>query len=123
MAINTAKIQAALHNFVSGTGDIQGAALVTPDGLPLLTVLPKPMDEERIAAMSAALLSLGERISSDLARGNIESITIDGAEGYCVLTSCSTEVMLLVLAARSVKKGILNLEIKHTVQQIKPLLD
>lgn len=122
MALDTTKIQATLHNFVSGTHDIEGAALVTPDGLPLVTVLPGHMDEERVSAMSAALLSLGERISSDLMRGSIEQIEIDGAEGYCILTNCGEEAVFLVLATRMAKKGVLHLEVKRAVGEIRPLL-
>ena len=122
MAIDTAKIQTVLHVFVSGTSDIEGAALVTPDGLPLITVLPSPMDEERVSAMSAALLSLGERISSELMRGGIDQIAIDGEEGYCIMSNCGEEAVFLVLAARTVKKGILNLEVKRAVGEIQPLL-
>lgn len=122
MTIDTAKIQASLHSFVSGTSDIEGAALVTPDGLPLVTVLPSHMDEDRVSAMAAALLSLGERIGSELLRGGIGQIALDGSEGYCILRTCGEEAVFLVLAARKVKKGILNLEVKRAVGEIQPLL-
>ncbi|HEY9626243.1 MAG TPA: diacylglyceryl transferase, partial [Coleofasciculaceae cyanobacterium] len=47
MAINTEKLGIVLQNFVTATSDVQGAALVTPDGLPLAASLPGGMDEER----------------------------------------------------------------------------
>ncbi|WP_281063315.1 roadblock/LC7 domain-containing protein [Leptolyngbya sp. Cla-17] len=55
MAINIEKLSSVLQNFVSSTSDVEGAAIVTPDGLPLATSLPKAIDEERAAAMSAAM--------------------------------------------------------------------
>lgn len=122
MSINAAKLQAALHNFVSGTSDIEGVALVTPDGLPIVAVLPSYMDEERVAAMSAALVSLGERIGSELLRGDIKQIAIDGEGGYCILSNCGAEAVFLVLATRTAKKGILNLEVKRAVGEIQSLL-
>lgn len=122
MAIDTAKLQALLHSFVSGTNDIEGAALVTLDGLPLVTVLPNPMDEDRVSAMSAALLSLGERIGSELGRGSISQIAIDGEDGYCILSTCGEEAVFLVLATRMVKKGILNLEVRRIVGEVQLLL-
>ena len=57
MPINAARIESILQNFVSGTADIQGATLVSPDGLSLATVLPSAMDDEKVSAMSAAMLS------------------------------------------------------------------
>ena len=81
MPINAAKIESILQNFVSGTSDIQGATLVTPDGLSLATVLPSAMDDEKVSAMSAAMLSLGERIGSELSRGSVDRIYVEGDKG------------------------------------------
>jgi uncharacterized protein len=120
--INTSMLQDELQNFVSGASDVQGAALVTPDGLPLASVLPGGMDDERTAAMSASMLSLGERIGRELARGNIERIMVEGEKGYGVLVSCGNDAVLLVLANSSVKQGLLFLEIKRAVAKIAPLL-
>lgn len=122
MSINTEKLSVVLQNFVGSTNDIQGAALVTPDGLPLASTLPDPMDEERVSAMSAAMLSLGERIGQELARGIIDRIYVEGDQGYGVLTSCGEDAVLLILADQKVKQGILMLEIKRIVSEIKLIL-
>ena len=122
MAINTEKLSLVLQNFVSATSDVQGAALVTPDGLPLASTLPGSMDEERVSAMSAAMLSLGERIGQELARGGIERIFVEGDKGYGILTSCGEDAVLLVLADQKAKQGILMLEIKRIVSEIKQIL-
>lgn len=122
MPINSAKITSILQNFVTGTPDIQGAALVSPDGLPLATSLPGGMDEERVSAMSAAMLSLGERIGSELARGGIDRIYVEGNKGYGILTNCGADAVLLVLASESAKQGLLLLEIKRILSELKTLL-
>lgn len=122
MPINSAKLESVLQNFVSGTNDVQGAALVTPDGLPLATTLPGGMDDERVAAMSAAMLSLGERISQELARGTIDRIYIEGDQGYGILTSCSEDAVFLVMASQAAKQGLLMLEIKRTTEELKLIL-
>jgi uncharacterized protein len=120
--INMSMLQDELQNFVSGTSDIQGAALVSPDGLALASVLPGGMDEERTAAMSASMLSLGERICRELARGTVDRIVVEGEKGYGVLVGCGADAVLLVLANATVKQGLLFLEIKRTVAKISPLL-
>jgi uncharacterized protein len=122
MAINSARINSILQTFVSDTANVQGAALVTPDGLPLATSLPASMDDERVSAMSAAMLSLGERISAELNRGSIERILIEGQQGYGILTSCGEDAVFLVLANQAAKQGILMLEIKRAVSELKLLL-
>ncbi|PAX45752.1 roadblock/LC7 domain-containing protein [Brunnivagina elsteri] len=120
--INISMLQEELQSFVSGASDVQGAALVTPDGLELASVLPGGMDEERTAAMSASMLSLGERIGRELARGVVERIVVEGEKGYGVLVSCGSDAVLLVLAGTGVKQGILFLEVKRVVAKLAPLL-
>ncbi|MEA5508272.1 roadblock/LC7 domain-containing protein [Crocosphaera sp. UHCC 0190] len=119
MAINVDKLNHILQNFVSATNDVQGAALVTPDGLSLASTLPVNMDEERVSAMSAAMLSLGERIGGELSRGSIDRIYVEGNDGYGVLSSCGSDAVFLVLASKAVKQGILFLEIKTALSELK----
>jgi len=122
VAINSEKLGLVLQDFVTATSDVQGAALVTPDGLPLSSTLPGTMDEERVSAMSAAMLSLGERIGQELARGNIDRIYVEGDKGYGILISCGDDAVLLVLADQKAKQGMLMLEIKRVVSEIKQIL-
>ena len=122
MPINSAKLENVLQSFVSGTSDVQGAALVTPDGLPLAANIPSAMDDERVAAMSAAMLSLGERISQELNRGTIDRIYIEGDQGYGILTSCGDDAVFLVMASHVAKQGLLMLEIRRTVEELRLLL-
>ncbi|MEN9245456.1 MAG: roadblock/LC7 domain-containing protein [Thermostichales cyanobacterium SRBZ-1_bins_19] len=117
-----ASLQYILHEFVSHTPEVEGAAIVTPDGLPLAAALPKTMDEERTSAMSAAMLSLGERIGREFARGNVERIFVQGEKGYGVLTSCGSEAVLLTLASHEVKQGLLFLEIKRVSEKLASAL-
>jgi len=119
MSINVAKLEGILQDLVTSTSDVQGAALVSPDGLPLASTLPSGMDEERVSAMSAAMLSLGERIGNELARGLIDRLYVEGEKGYGILTSCGEEAVLLVLANKSAKQGLLMLEIKRVVTDLK----
>lgn len=119
MAIDFAKLNNTLQAFVTSSPDIQGACIVTPDGLPLVAHLSSALDEERVAAMSAAMLSLGERIGSELSRGGIERISVEGTEGTAILTSCGEDAVFLVLASKSAKQGVIMLEIKQALAAVK----
>jgi hypothetical protein len=122
MAINSQKLGYILTNFVSTTTDVEGVAVVTPDGLPLASSLPGGMDEERVSAMSAAMLSLGERIGQELARGGIDRIYVEGEKGFSILTSCGEDAVFLVLANKAAKQGVLMLEIKRALTELKTAL-
>ena len=122
MAINSQKLNQVVQNFVARTSDVQGAAVVTPDGLPLASSLPGEMDEERVSAMSAAMLSLGERIGKELLGGNADRIFVEGDEGFTILTTCGNDAVFLVLASKEAKQGMLMLEIKRILTEVKPAL-
>lgn len=120
--IKASALEDRLQKFVRKTPEVQGAILVSPDGLPISSVLPTVLDEERTAAMSAAMLSLGEQIAKDLARGAIERILVEGEKGCSILVGCGEEVVLLILASKESKQGILFLAIKRLVDDLKSLL-
>ena len=53
------RLAAALDEFVRSSPDVEAAAVVSFDGLPMASALPEDLEEDRVGAMSAALLSLG----------------------------------------------------------------
>ena len=120
---NLSSLQGILQNTVAASASIQGAAVVTLDGLPLASILPGSMDEEKTAAMSAAMLSLGERIGKELARGDIDRIFVQGNSGYGVLTSCTEDALLLTLASEDAKQGLLFMEIKQLSARVTAVLE
>jgi len=67
--------------------DIEASAVVSIDGLIIASVLPENVSPDRVAAMSAAMLSLGEGFCRELARGSLEQVHIKGTEGYVILLS------------------------------------
>lgn len=123
MAIDVQKIQSLLQSLVTGTPEIEGASLVTIDGLPLASTLPGHMDEERVSAMAATMLSIGERIGEELQKGDVSRIFVEGEQGYCMLTSCGQDAVLLVMATAAAKQGLLQLAIKRSVAVLQVEID
>ena len=120
--IQASALKEQLENFIRKTPDVEGALLVTYDGLSIASVIPSSLDEERTSAMSAAMLSLGDRIARELNRGVIERILVSGEKGYSILVGCGEDILLLTLANSDAKEGILFLSIKRLVQEIQSLL-
>jgi predicted regulator of Ras-like GTPase activity (Roadblock/LC7/MglB family) len=72
-------------------------ALVTSRGLLQGTFPAQPgIDTDRITAMSAALLSLGERITSELNDGKLQYSLLAGDEGATLLLLLSPDYVLTV---------------------------
>ena len=78
------QIEQLLKRFVALTPDLEGAILVTLDGLPIASALSGGTDEDRVAAMGAAALATGSRTVSELSRGELEQVLVKGSEGYIV---------------------------------------
>ncbi len=68
------------------------------------------------------MLSLGERIGIELARGSVDRIFVEGNKGFGVLTGCGEDAVLLVLASETAKQGLLMLEIKRVLAELKLVL-
>ena len=79
--MRTDMFQQSLEDLNGSTADIEASALISTDGLMIASALPNGMDEDRIGAMSAALLSLGDRTARELARGNLQRVLVQGIGG------------------------------------------
>ena len=111
-----------LRGLVSNTPDLQGAAAVSMDGLILASVLPAGTDEDRVSAMAAALLSLGERTAQELQRGTLEQVYVKGDQGYIILMQAGGEAVLEGIAGGSAKLGMVLLDMKRAAQEISRVL-
>lgn len=102
--------------------DIEASAVVSVDGLSIASALPQGGDEERVSAMSAAMLSLGERIATELGRGSLEQVYIKGPGGYVILMSVGEEAVLTVLAREQSKLGLIFLDMRRAAADLTKLI-
>lgn len=123
MPIDTVRLAEIVQTFVEQTSYVQGAALVSLEGLPLAGSLPAGLEESRAAAMAAAVVAIGDRIGDELQRGPVQHILLEGAKGYSILTLCGEEALFLVLASAEMKQGILMIEIRRVIEEIAQLID
>ncbi len=108
-----------LHDLQADTPDIESSALVSVDGLIIASALPADAEEDRVSAMSAAMLSLGERISSELGRGKLDQVYIRGDEGFVILMSVGEMAVLTVLARKKAKLGLIFLEMNRAAADLR----
>ena len=111
-----------LRALQESTPEIEGSAIVSPDGLSIASVLTPPIEEDRVAAMSAAMHSLGDRIAAELGRGKMEQVYIRGSKGYALLTAAGPDAVLTVMAKVESRLGLLLLELRHLVSDLQSLL-
>lgn len=108
---------------LNGTSaDIEASAIVSTDGLMMAALLPSTMDEDRVGAMSAALLSLGDRTAKELARGSLEQVLIKGDKGYVLMTHAGEDAVLTVLAKPQAKLGLIFLDVKRAAESVSKFI-
>lgn len=122
MPTRAEQVSQILKGLVSNTPDVEGAAMVSVDGLVLASALPAGTDEDRVSAMAAALLSLGERTSQELQRGTLEQVYVKGSGGYIILMQAGSEAVLQTIAGSAAKLGMVLLEMKRAAQELGRLV-
>lgn len=118
----TDRIVERLRNLQMSTPDIEASALVSVDGLAIASALPTGVEEDRVAAMSAAMLSLGERIASELGRGALDEVYVKGERGYVILTAVGEDAVLTVMARAGAKLGLVFLEMRRAAEELADIL-
>ncbi len=111
-----------LRDMQASTPDVEASAIVSVDGLIMASALPATVEEDRVSAMSAAMLSLGERIASELGRGLLDQVYIKGDDGYVILTAVGEEAVLTVLARKEAKLGLIFLDMRRAAEDLATLL-
>jgi predicted regulator of Ras-like GTPase activity (Roadblock/LC7/MglB family) len=111
-----------LRELQMSTTDIEASAIVSVDGLSMASSLPADVEEDRVSAMSAAMLSLGERIASELGRGMLDEVYVKGKGGYVILTAVGEEAVLTVLASSGAKLGLVFLEMRRAAEELEDIL-
>ena len=122
MATRIDNLNSLLRNLVQGTPDVEACALLSDDGLMIASYLPQNADETRVAGMTATLASLGTRAAKELDRGAVEQVMIRGSQGYAVMQQAPADTLLLVLATRTAKLGLIFLDMRNAVDDIKKYL-
>ena len=118
----TEQINRILRSLPAGTPDIEACALISEDGLMIASALSASMEETRVAGMTATLLSLGSRASTELKRGAVQEVIVRGDHGYVVLISAGRGTLLLALTNESSKLGLIFFDMREAVVDLQKAL-
>lgn len=111
-----------LRTLQTSSSDIEACALISEDGLIIASALPQHIDEARVGAMTATLSSLGTRAATELERGSVQEVLVRGTEGYAALMNASTGTLLLCLASKQAKLGLLFLDMRRAIDEVRKVL-
>lgn len=112
----------ALKQLRSGMPAIEAAVIISADAMPLASNIAIELDEEVVSAMSASILSLGERAANELKRGVLDQVFIRGDQGYMLVTGCGKNAMLAMLMSPDAKLGVMFMEARKVAEELAEVL-
>lgn len=117
------QLSTALDDFLTISTEVEAAAVVSADGLPMASALPPHVEEDRLAAMSAALLTLGERAASELGKGDLAQIFIEGPKGHVILMAAGRDCVLVCVTSRGAKIGLVLFEMRRIAERVARVME
>ncbi len=111
-----------LKKLLAAIPEVKAAAIVSAEGLPIASALPQGVDETRIAAMTAALLSLSERAVIEMEKGEFDQLYVKGTDGYLLVLQAGPNAVLTVSTTKDVRLGLIFLDCRRTCEKIALLI-
>jgi hypothetical protein len=116
------QLDAVLYEFERNVPHVEATAVVSTDGLVIASRLPKDVEEDRVGAMGAAILSISTRSGRELDRGGMLRVLIEGTNGYILIRSIGDVAILVALVDKEVRLGLLFYECKLCIEKINKIL-
>ena len=115
-------LEGVLNELQGSIPEIEACAIVSVEGLPIVSALPTDVDEAKGAAMTAAMLTLGEKASMELGKGELKQVIIEGNEGWLLVIQAGLNACLTVSTTKQAKLGLLFLDMKRAADKIGAMI-
>lgn len=117
------RLTSAIEGFLASSPDVEAVAVVSFDGLVMAAALPDQLEEDRVGAMSAALLGLGEQAVRGLGCGQLNQLFVEGDQGFVFLMSARDQAVLAAVTSRAAKVGFVLFEMRRAAEAVGALLE
>jgi predicted regulator of Ras-like GTPase activity (Roadblock/LC7/MglB family) len=118
----TDPIKKVLLGLLLASQQIRAAAVIRLSGLTIAAMMPSYVEQDRVSAMSAVIMLLGERLTTAMRNGELSKVYIQGENGHIVLRSIGGDAVLTVTASEEVPLGLVFLEMELAVEKLKALV-
>ncbi|MBN2152849.1 MAG: roadblock/LC7 domain-containing protein [Candidatus Lokiarchaeota archaeon] len=107
---------------MANNGSVTAAAIMSVQGLPIASQLPRNANEGIVSAISAALLSVAQRGCEELERGTMKRLIVEGTAGVFITQGAGQNSILAILATDEAKMGMLYLDLDKYTKKIAAIL-
>ncbi|MFX1601937.1 MAG: roadblock/LC7 domain-containing protein [Promethearchaeota archaeon] len=115
-------LEGVLNELQGSIPEIEACAIVSVEGLPIVSALPTDVDEAKVAAMTAAMLTLGEKAAIELGKGNLEQVNVKGVDGWLLVIQAGMNACLTVSTTAGAKLGMVFLEMKRAAEKVSQMI-
>lgn len=99
--------------------DIEASTLISTSGLTIASSLPPDMDGDCISAISAAILSAGDRAMQELLHGGLEQVLIQCEQGNVLLTYAGEQALIAVLVKPDAQLDLIFNDTQRAAEQVQ----
>ncbi|MEE9353282.1 MAG: roadblock/LC7 domain-containing protein [Candidatus Thorarchaeota archaeon] len=115
-------LEGVLNELQGSIPEIEACAIVSVEGLPIVSALPPDVDEAKVAAMTAAMLTLGEKAAMELGKGILEQVNVKGVDGWLLVVAAGLNACLTVSTTANAKLGLIFLDMKRAADKIAVMI-
>lgn len=121
--MNAHRLDKVLYQLHIDSLEIESSALISKDGLTLASNLNKHVKADQIGAMSAAILSVGNRMIENLAQSTSSCIMVQSPAGYIIVTAVTDDLLLTVMTRPDSQLGMVFHDIKTAANSARAIVE
>ncbi len=116
------KLEQVLKSLVR-VGDVEGAAIVTRDGLLIVSNLSQDVNADTFAAMAATMTGAAETAISELKKGLLQRVIAESREGKLISRGAGPNAVLVTMLLSKANLGLVLLEMDKATKKIEKELE
>ncbi|MEJ2398379.1 MAG: roadblock/LC7 domain-containing protein, partial [Gammaproteobacteria bacterium] len=114
-----AVLKPILGRLNSVSKEIEASAVMTRDGLTLASKIRDDVNQDRLGAMCASLLSLSDKTAKELSRGKLKQVLLEGDQGCVLIVHIGQRAVLAVVSKPSSNLGMVFVEARKVARDIE----
>ena len=108
-----------LQNLVDSIDGVRSAAIVSTEGFIAHSILEEGLSDLKIAAMTATIISVAERVLIELKSGILDLCILQGDEGNFIVMQAGSDLILALCLDMDARMDTCFIEMRKTSEQIK----
>lgn len=116
------RVTEVLRSIQMSSPDVIGTAVVDVQGFIIASAIPSGVDEEELGAMTATMHGAGEQIAEQLMHSTVDQTYVKTEKGYVILNAAGPDTVLVLLATKNVKLGLVFLMLKQHLPELRRII-